>query len=93
MVKVTFSLDDATVAQLRRTAERKKKPQSWVVREAIAEYGARADTLTPEEKQRMLAALERLRHAPVERSQADVDREIADLRASRRTAGLRRPVR
>ena len=93
MVKMTFTLDDATVVQLRRTAARKGKPQSWVVREAVADYAARADMLTPAEKARMLAVLERLRLAPVERTQADVDREIAEIRASRRAAGRRRPVR
>jgi predicted transcriptional regulator len=93
MVKMTFTLDDATVAKLRRSAERHKKPQSWVVREAVADYAAKGDMLTPEEKARMLDALERLRRAPIEKTSADVDREIAAIRASRRAAGLRRPVR
>jgi predicted transcriptional regulator len=93
MVKVTFSLDEATVATLRRTAARTRKPQSWVVREAVAEYAAKADRLTPVEKQRMLEAIDRLQRAPVTRTQADVDREIAEIRASRRLAGRRRPVR
>jgi predicted transcriptional regulator len=93
MVKMTFTLDDDTVARLRRTAERQGKPRSWVVREAVAEYAAKADMLTPAEKQRMLEALDRLRHAPVEKTSADVDREIADIRASRRAASLRRTPR
>ena len=54
MVKVTFTLDDETIAKLRRTAERHKKPQSWVVREAVADYAAKSDMLTPDEKARML---------------------------------------
>ena len=37
MVKVTFTLDAATVTRLRTTAERLHVPQSQVVREAIAE--------------------------------------------------------
>lgn len=93
MAKVTFSLDDATVATLKRTAARHRKPQSWVVREAISEFGAKEDRLTAEEKTRMLEALERLRRAPITRTQADVNRELAEIRRSRRLSSLRRPVR
>lgn len=93
MVKMTFTLDDDTVAKLRRTAARHQKPQSWVVREAVADYAAKSDRLTPEEKARMLDALERLRQAPIEKTPAEVDREIAEVRASRRAAGLRKPAR
>jgi len=93
MVKMTFTLDDETVAKLKRAAARFDKPQSWVVREAVADYAAKSDMLTPEEKARMLEALERLRQAPIEKTSAEVDREIAEIRASRRAAGLRRPAR
>ena len=41
MVKVTFSLDDGTVDQIRRAAARLGRPQSQIVREAIADYAAR----------------------------------------------------
>jgi len=46
MARVTFSLDDATVARIRQTAARLRKPQSLVVREAVADYAARADRLS-----------------------------------------------
>ena len=93
MVKVTFTLDDATVAELRRTAARLKKPQSQVVREAVAEYGARADKLTERERLHMLAVLERLKHTKPSRTQAENDAEIAEIRAARRSGGRRHPVR
>lgn len=93
MVKVTFSLDEATIATLKRTAARTRKPQSRVVREAVAEYGAKEDRLTPDEQKRMLDALERFSRTPITGTAADVKREIAEIRASRRAAGLRRPVR
>jgi predicted DNA-binding protein len=93
MVKMTFTLDDDTVARLKRTAERRGKPRSWVVREAVAEYAAKADMLTPVEKQRMLEALERFKGTPVTGTNADVDREIAEIRASRRAASLKRTPR
>ena len=81
MVKVTFTLDDATVEELRRTAARLKKPQSQVVREAVAEYSARTDKLSERERQRMLAILERVKRMKPTRSQAENDAEIAAIRA------------
>lgn len=60
MVRVTFSLDEATVAEMRRTAARLRTPQSHVVREAVAEYAARRDWLTERERLRLLGVLERL---------------------------------
>jgi predicted transcriptional regulator len=35
MVKVTFTLDDQTVARLRQAAARLNRPQSQVVRDAV----------------------------------------------------------
>ena len=92
MVKVTFTLDDATVDELRRTAARLRKPQSQVVREAVAEYGARSDKLTERERLRILAILERLKRTKPTRPQADADAEIAEIRAVRKLGGRRHPV-
>ena len=66
MVKVTYSLDDATVRRIRRAAERLGKPRSQVVREAVAEYDARTDRLSEAERLRMLDVLDRWRkeHTP-----------------------------
>ncbi len=92
MVKVTFTLDDATIDELRRTAARLKKPQSQVVREAVAEYAARTDRLSERERQRMLAVLEKLKHTRPTRSQAENDAEIAEIRAARRAGGRLHPA-
>ena len=89
MVKVTFTLDDATVAELRRTAERLRLPQSRVVREAVAEYAARADRLSERERLRVLGILERLRKAPATRTSHAVDAELEDLQRARRGGGRR----
>jgi hypothetical protein len=91
MVKVTFSLDDETVAQLRRTAERLGKPQSLVVREALADYAARADRLSERERVHLLGVLEKIGTTPVSRTARAVDVEIAAVRAARRQGG-RRPA-
>src|SRR5262245_4244383 len=90
VVKVTFTLDEATVDQLRRTAARVRKPQSQVVREAIGEDAARADRLRDAERQRMLAALDRAIGRPPSRPAAEVDAELRAIRAARSRWGRRR---
>lgn len=92
MARVTFSLDDTTVARLRQTAARLGKPQSLVVREAVAAYAERADQLSDGERRRALTVLERLRTAEPTRTTAAVDAELRQLRAARRRGGRRHPV-
>lgn len=92
MVKVTYSLDDATVRRIRRAAERLGKPQSLIVREAVAEYDARTDRLSEAERLRMLEVLDRLHDEPVARSRESVEAEIQEIRRSRRESSLRRSV-
>ena len=87
MVKVTFSLDDDTVAAIRRTAERLGRAQSQVIREAVAEYAARTDRVSERERLRALTILEALRKAPVSRPAAAVDAELRAVRAARRSGG------
>lgn len=91
MPKLTFSLDDATVETLRRTAERTRKPESLVVREAIAEYAAREDRLADPERARLLGVLRRIQSRPSKRSAAEVDRELRDIRRARRSGWSRYP--
>ena len=90
MVKVTYSLDDATVRRIRRAAERLGRPQSQVVREAVAEYDARTDRLSEAERLRMLEVLDSLRGEPVTRSRTAVAAELREVRLSRRESSLRR---
>lgn len=92
MVKVTFSLDDETVAEIRRTAERLKKPQSQVVRDAVADYAARGDRLTERERVFKLAVLDQLMQTRPTRSAKDVDKELRAIRAARRAGGRRHPA-
>jgi predicted DNA-binding protein len=89
MVKVTFTLDDGTVSKLSETAKRLSKPKSQVVREAIEDYHTKSDRLTEAERLRMLRALREMMAKPPTRSEQEVDRELRDLRTSRRT-GWRR---
>lgn len=90
MARVTFSLDDATVAQIRQTAARLRKPQSHVVRDAVADYAARSDRLSERERLHLIGVLDRLRDAKPTRPLADVDTELRSVRAARRAGGRRR---
>jgi predicted transcriptional regulator len=89
MARVTFSLNDATVAQIRQTAARLRRPQSHIVRDAVADYAARADCLSERERLHAMGVLERLRVARPTRRAADVDAELRSLRAARRAGGRR----
>lgn len=92
MVKLTFSLDDSTVRLLKETAERSRKPQSVIVREAIAHYAGREDVLPDAERERMLGVLRGMKTRPPTRPASDVDRELRAIRRARRT-GWSRPAR
>jgi predicted transcriptional regulator len=89
MVRVTFSLDDETVAQIRRTAARLRRPQSHVVRDAVADYATRTDRLSERERHHLMGVLERLRDAKPTRPAADVDAELKSIRTARRAGGRR----
>jgi hypothetical protein len=87
--KATFTLDADTLARLRATAERLALPKSQVVREAIRDFGDRAERLSERERRRMLEAFDRLVPAIPLRPRRDVERELANLRRARRAGGHR----
>lgn len=86
-IKVTFTLDEGTIAKLETTAERLKKPKSQVVREAIAEYHDRAGKLSEAERRRLLGSLDQLLPAIPPRSARAVASEIESVRDARRSGG------
>lgn len=88
-VKSTFVLDDVTAQTIRRLAERTRKPQSLVVREAVAHYAAREEKSTPEERERWLSTFDELVARVAPREAAEVQKEQADLRAARRAGWTR----
>jgi len=92
MPKLTFSLDEDSVQTLRRVSQRSRKPQSLIVREAIAQYAEREEMLSPDERDRLLAVLQRVRQRPATRPASAVRGELREIRRSRRT-GWSRPVR
>jgi len=84
MAKLTFSLDEATVEKLRKTATRLRKPQSMVVREAIARYAAEEEKLSDEERDRILKVIDYIKTLPPSGTRADAEREKREIRRSRR---------
>ena len=88
MTRVTFALDEATVALIKQTAARLRKTQSHIVREAVADYAARADRLRESERlQQRIGILERLKKTAPTHHAAAVTAELRSLR--RRTPGRR----
>ena len=92
MVKLTFSVDEATAQTLKKTAERLRKPQSMVVREAVADYAARAGRLTEAERRQMLKAVDKMMSKAPTRPQSEVARELRGVRRARQQGGRRRPA-
>jgi predicted transcriptional regulator len=89
MAKATFVLDDETMRTIRSLAERKRKPQSHVVREAVAMYAGQEDRLSDDERRRRLDVLDAAMRRPPPRPQAEVDAALREIRKARRT-GWRR---
>jgi ribbon-helix-helix CopG family protein len=87
MIKMTFTLDEATVGQLRRSAARLAKPRSAVVRLAIRDYAERIGRLGEDERVQMLRAFDELVPRIPARPAAAVEREIKAVRAARRQGG------
>lgn len=86
-VKVTFSLDTATVERLAAAATLLRKPKSEVVRDAILDYADRMGRLSDDERVRLLAVFDEVVPAIPTRPAADVDTELAELRRARRAGG------
>jgi Arc/MetJ-type ribon-helix-helix transcriptional regulator len=90
VTKVTFTLDDETVQTIRTIAERRRKPQSVVVREAVAAFADQEQKLDDAERTRRLRVLDDLAAKSRTRPQSEVDQELRRIRLGRRT-GWRRP--
>jgi predicted transcriptional regulator len=88
-VKMTFTLDQGTADRIDRTAERLGIPKSGVVREAVAEYAARAARLSEGERQRMLGVFDDAISRIPRRAAKATDRELLAIRSARRQGGRR----
>jgi hypothetical protein len=91
MKKVTYTLDDETVAKVKRAADASGRPQSSIVREAVAAYQPAGDRLPDAERQRILRLLDfYMPRVRGKRSAQAAAREIREIRAARRASSLRR---
>jgi hypothetical protein len=88
-IKATFTFDESTVRRLNEASTRLARPKSQIVREAIQEYYSRLDRLSDQERDSMLRAFDKLAPAIPARERAAVNRELRELRRSRKTAGSR----
>jgi len=88
-VKVTFTLDAATVARLQEAAARLALPKSEVVREAILEFHERMGRLSEAERLRLLRTFDEVVPRIPARAVREVDRELRGVRAARRSGGRR----
>ncbi len=91
--KVTFTLDEETVTRLQEAAAQLAMPKSQVVREAVQDFYDRIGRLSERERVTMLRAFDELVPKIPIRSAAEADRELAEIRRSRRLGGRRTPSR
>ncbi len=88
-VKVTFTLDAATISRLHEAAERTGKPKSEIVREAINDFHERIGRLSERERQHMLEVFAAMVPQIPSRPKSQVDAELKSIRQARRSGGRR----
>jgi hypothetical protein len=87
--KVTFTLDEATLARLADAAQRLAKPKSEIVREAIHDLHERIGRLSERERVRMLHVFDEMVPQIPPGSIAAVENELRTIRETRRAGGRR----
>lgn len=88
-IKVTFTLDRATVSRLEQAAARLALPKSQVVREAILEYYERVGRLSERERLSLLRTFDEVVPRIPSRDVREVERELRAVRQARRAGGRR----
>ncbi len=86
---MTFSLDEATAARLRRTSETLQRSKSEIVREAIQDYADRVGKLGEAERRRMLEIFDTQIAALPSQPLDEVEKELDEIRRSRNHGGRR----
>ncbi len=87
MVKVTFTLDEATVKRIETASERLALPKSQVVREAVHEYYERIGRMSEQERKRVLRIFDEVVPRIPARPLKEVQRELKEFRLARRSGG------
>jgi len=89
VIKMTFTLDEGTARYLERASDRLGMPKSQVVREAVQMYGEQLGRLSDEERDEKLRIFDEMMSEVPPRPRADIDAELAAVRAARRGGGRR----
>ena len=87
--KVTFTLDQATLARLKDASVRLAKPKSQIVREAILDFYDRLGRLSERERARMLRVFDEYVAAIPDQGANAVDRGISEIPRARKASGRR----
>jgi hypothetical protein len=86
-VKVTFTLDEATVKRIEAASQRLALPKSQVVREAVQDYYERLGKMSEQERKRLLRIFDQVIPAIPARPPKEVRRELKTIRSARRLGG------
>jgi len=86
-VKVTFTLDEATVKRIETASQRLALPKSQVVREAVHDYYERLGKMSEQERKRMLRIFDEVIPRIPARPLNEVRRELKQIRLARRLGG------
>jgi len=88
----TLTLEDETIQQIERLATLLHKSTGDIVKDAMQHLQPIPRPLTEEERQRRLKVLEEMRKRPPTRPQEEVEQEIKEIRAARRSGGRKTPI-
>ena len=90
--EITLTLDDETIQQIERLARLLHKSTGEIVEDAMQRLQPTPRPMSEEERQQRLKALDEMKRRPLPKSAEDVQREIDEVRAARRSGGRRTPV-
>ena len=86
-VKVTFTLDEATIKRIETASQRLALPKSQVVREAVQDYYERLGKMSEQERKRMLRIFDEAIPRIPARPLNELRRELKEIRLARRLGG------
>jgi predicted DNA-binding protein len=86
-VKVTFTLDEATVKRLETASRRLALPKSQVIREAVEGFYERMGQMSEQERKRMLRIFDEVMPRIPPRRPGEVRRGLKEIRLARRRGG------
>lgn len=86
-IKVTFTLDEATVKRIETASQRLSLPKSQVIREAVEDYYERLGQMSERERKRMLRIFDEVVPRVPARPLNQLRDELKEIRLARRGGG------